>query len=73
MFSERPEFHGMDMDGPTVSRESDCEHEFGNQRSTHTIQFMITNLGDRAKVAYAIFVLAVALATNVTVLMKRGT
>ncbi len=54
MFCERPEFHGMDMDGPTVSREGDCEHEFGNQRSTHTIEFMITNLGDRAKVAYAI-------------------
>ena len=54
MFCERPEFHGMDMGGPTVSRESDCEHEFGNQRSAHTIGFMITNLGDRAKVAYAI-------------------
>ncbi len=45
----------MDMDGPTVSRESDGKHEFGDQRSTHTIEFMITNLGDRAKVAYAIF------------------
>jgi len=45
----------MDMDGPIVSRESDCEHEFGDQWSTHTIEFMITNLGDRAKVAYAIF------------------
>ena len=45
----------MDMDGPTVGREGDCKHEFGDQRSTHTIEFMITNLGDRAKVAYAIF------------------
>ncbi len=63
----------MDMDGPTVSRKSDCEHEFGNQRSTHAIVFMITNLGDGSKVAYVIFVLAVALATNVTGFMKRGT
>ena len=45
----------MDMDGPTVSREGDGKHEFGDQRSTHTIEFMITNFGDRAKVAYAIF------------------
>ncbi len=51
----------MDMDGPTVSRESDCEHDFGNQRSTHTPEFMITNLGDRAKVAYAIFLLSASL------------
>ncbi len=54
MFCERPEFHGMDMGRPTVSRESDCEHEFSNQQSTHTTEFMITNSGARAKVAYAI-------------------
>ncbi len=61
MFCERSEFHRMDMDGPTVSRKSDCEHEFGNQRSTHAIVFMITNLGDGSKVACAIFVLSEAL------------
>jgi hypothetical protein len=55
MFRERPEFHGVDMGGPTVSRESDCEHDFGNQRNTHTLKFMIPNLGDRAKEACAIF------------------
>jgi hypothetical protein len=30
MFSQRPEFHRMDMGWLTVSRESDCEHDFGN-------------------------------------------
>ncbi len=73
MFGQRPEFHRMDMGRLTVRREGDCEHDFGNQRSTHTLEFMITNLGDGAKVACAIFVLAVALAANVTVFMKRGT
>jgi len=73
MFGQRPEFHRMDMGRLIVNRESDCEHDFGNQRRTHTTRFMITNLGDWSKVACAIFVLAVALATNVTGFMKRGT
>jgi hypothetical protein len=30
MFGQRSEFHRMDMDRLTVSRESDCEHDFGN-------------------------------------------
>ena len=52
----------MDMSGPTVSRESDGEHDFGNQQSTHTIEFMISNWGGRAKVAYAIFALGTLIA-----------
>jgi len=72
MFGQRPEFHRMDMGRLTVNRESDCEHDFGNERGTHRTKVHDNKFGGRVKGSVC-YIPPVALATNVTVFMKRGT